>query len=178
MGRDEVVPLPSCRWPPLASPAVTRHDFDFLAGAWSVHHRKLTDPLDPACTSWVEFDSTCQVTPIMDGAGNIDRLFVPEPTDGGAPFEALTLRLYQPESDIWRIWWTSSRFPGALDVPVEGSFADNIGRFECADTLGGRPAIVRFRWSADPCSPRWEQYFSWDAGSTWQQNWVMTFSRV
>lgn len=152
-------------------------DFDFLHGSWAVQHRKLSNPLDPDCDQWREFDGTSEVTPIMDGAGNVDRLFVPNPTDGGAPFEALTLRLYHPPSRTWRIWWTSSRFPGVLDVPVEGAFADGLGLFECADTLGGKPALVRFRWTADPVAPRWEQYFSWDEGQAWLLNWVMTFNR-
>lgn len=26
-----------------------RHDFDFVAGVWMMHHRKLVDVLDPAC---------------------------------------------------------------------------------------------------------------------------------
>jgi hypothetical protein len=155
----------------------TTHDFDFFTGAWAVHHRKLTDPLDPGCSEWVEFDGTSDATSIMDGAGNVDRLFVPEPADGGVPFEAMTLRLYNPESRTWRIWWTSSRNPGVLDVPVEGTFTDGSGVFECADTLGGKPALVRFEWTTDPHAPQWEQYFSWDDGRTWQLNWVMSFSR-
>jgi hypothetical protein len=153
-------------------------DFDFLTGRWAVHHRRLTEPLDPACAEWSEFDGTSEVIPIMAGAGNIDRLFVPEPTDGDAPFEAVTLRLYNPQSGTWRIWWSSSRFPGVLDVPVEGAFTGGVGVFECADTLGGKPALIRFRWTADPRAPRWEQYFSWDAGRTWLLNWVMTFTRA
>jgi hypothetical protein len=156
---------------------MTTHDFDFFAGSWAVHHRKLTDALDPSCSKWTEFDGTSEATPIMDGAGNIDRLFVPEPGDGGAPFEALTLRLYHPQSQTWSIWWTSSRYPGILDVPVVGSFTDGRGIFECADTLGGKPALVRFLWTADPHTPKWEQYFSWDDGQSWQVNWVMTFAR-
>ena len=36
---------------------------------------------------------------------------------------------------------------------------------------------MRFVWKADPIAPRWEQFFSVDAGKTWESNWVMEFTR-
>ncbi|WP_328473140.1 hypothetical protein OHA21_11730 [Actinoplanes sp. NBC_00393] len=153
------------------------NDFDFLFGEWNVHHRKVTDTLDPECTEWVEFDGLCEARPVLDGAGNVDTVSATLP--GGQAFEGMSLRLYDPAADRWRIWWSSTTRPGKLDPPVEGRFTDGTGIFLGDDTIGGRPTLVRYRWSAiTATSARWEQDFSYDAGATWSPvNWIMTFTR-
>jgi len=37
---------------------------------------------------------------------------------------------------------------------------------------------VRFLWQRGDGSPRWEQFFSYDSGVTWELNWVMAFQRL
>ena len=38
---------------------------------------------------------------------------------------------------------------------------------------------MRFTWSGvEGPTPRWEQAFSTDGGSTWETNWVMDFTRA
>ena len=44
--------------------------------------------------------------------------------------------------------------------------------------LAGRPVKVRFEWLAEQPTPRWQQSFSYDGGTTWRLNWVMHFTRV
>jgi hypothetical protein len=44
--------------------------------------------------------------------------------------------------------------------------------------LNGCPIKVRFDWTPGETSARWEQAFSYDDGQTWEQNWVMSFTRV
>lgn len=46
-------------------------DFDFLAGRWSVAHRRLQRRLE-GCTQWDDFTGTCELRPILDGQGNLD----------------------------------------------------------------------------------------------------------
>jgi hypothetical protein len=152
------------------------HDFDFIYGRWTVHNRKLRDVTDPACEDWVEFDATSEVFPVLHGYGHIDRMEVPQAPDG-AGFEGMTLRLFDPSLDTWSIWWSSTRAPGRLDPPVVGSFADGQGIFECDDLVNGHPVRLRFQWTADDSSPVWRQFFSYDAGATWRENWRMSFSR-
>lgn len=151
-------------------------DFDFIYGRWKVRNQKLRDPTDPDCRDWVEFDATSEAYPILHHLGHIDRIKVPRPPDGD-PFEGLTLRLFDPATDTWSIWWTSTRAPGRLDRPVTGRFDGGHGVFECDDVLAGRPVKVRFDWLVDVHRPVWEQSFSYDGGDTWTPNWSMTLTR-
>jgi hypothetical protein len=153
------------------------HAFEFLHGSWEIHNTKLRDTTDPACTEWHEFDATSEVIPILNGIGQIDRMTVPAPPDGPA-FEGFTLRLFDPVTSTWSIWWSSTRLPGRLDPPVRGTWVDAVGRFECDDVIAGRPTRVRFEWRRDnPHAPTWEQFFSYDHGQTWAPNWLMQFKR-
>ena len=151
--------------------------FDFVLGRWRVHNRKLRDNTDPACDEWIEFDATSEAFPVLDGVGHLDRIRVPDPPDGG-PWEAFTLRLFDPGAGTWSIWWSSTRAPGRLDPPVVGGFSDGHGVFLGEDVLAGRPVQLRFDWQAHPTSPVWQQSFSFDGGTTWTANWVMTLSRA
>jgi hypothetical protein len=154
-----------------------QHEFDFVFGRWVVHNRKLRDVGDPSCEEWLEFDATSEVSPIVAGHGHIERMFVVNPPDGES-FEGFTLRLFQPATGTWRIWWSSSRAPGVLDPPVEGRFDGDHGVFECEDEIAGHPVVVRFEWlRPDPEAPRWQQSFSYDGGESWKLNWVMEFRR-
>jgi hypothetical protein len=153
------------------------HAFDFVYGDWRIHNTKLRDTTDPSCTDWVEFDATCEVFPILDGIGHIDRMRCPAPPDGD-PFEGFTLRMFEPSTSTWRIWWSSTRAPGQLDPPVVGGFNGNLGRFECDDVIAGKQVRVRYEWRREaPATPTWQQFFSYDAGQTWAPNWLMQLRR-
>jgi hypothetical protein len=147
--------------------------FDFLHGTWRVTNRRVIDRGDPACDRWETFDAVSTVEPVLGGWGHTDR-FVASRTTAAAPFEGFTLRLYEPSSRTWRLWWCDTARPGRLDPPMVGTFTGAVGRFEGADELGGRPVRLRFVWDATTEGrPRWEQAFSWDDGVTWTTNWVM-----
>ena len=149
--------------------------FDFLHGSWTVRNRKLRDVTDRGCTEWIEFDARSEVTPILLGGGNFERMIVDAPPDGPA-FEGDTLRIFDPLADEWSIWWSSTRSPGKLDVPVLGHFDSDVGIFECEDVVGGLPVVTRFEWRAGD-TPRWQQSFSYESGVFDPPNWIMTFER-
>jgi len=155
-----------------------RRDFDFLAGTWHVRNRTLRTRAPGAPSDWVEFDSEAESRPVLGGLGNVDTYYAPAfPARGEV--HGLALRLYDPESGLWRIWWASSVAPGRLDPPLAGRFTDGQGHFEGDDHVDGRPIRVRFTWSEiTPTSARWEQAFSFDGGHTFQVNWVMEFTRA
>jgi len=152
------------------------HDFDFIYGHWRVHNRKLRDQTDPGCDEWLEFDATSEAFPVLDGGGHIDQIHFAPPDE--APFVGMTLRLFEPTQQQWRIWWSSTRVPGRLDPPMSGGFEGDHGVFYGEDEVAGRPIQLRFDWYADKDSPRWEQRFSFDNGETWVLNWVMSLTRI
>jgi hypothetical protein len=152
------------------------HDFDFLAGRWKVHHRKLTKRLVNS-HDWVEFDGTLFSQPLMGGYANVDDDVFDVP--GGA-YRGVAPRSFDPKSRQWSIWWMDSRTPTApMDPPVKGSFHNGVGTFYADDTENGRPIRIRFIWSKiTPTSCHWEQAFSPDGGKTWETNWLQDLVRV
>lgn len=148
-------------------------DFDFLFGKWKIHNRKLKTRLNN-CTEWIEFEATGECGKILNGFGNTDR-FITE--FDGQPFEGATLRLFNPKTRLWSIYWADSSSV-VLDVPQTGSFEGNIGKFYARDVFEEKNIIVLFHWDkTDPDAPVWSQAFSSDEGRTWEWNWYMTMFR-
>ena len=157
-----------------ASPGSSKHDFDFLEGKSNIHNKKLKSRLNNS-TEWIEFESTQEMHRVLNGIGNIDNFFA---TIGGAPFEGMTLRLFNPKTKLWNIYWADTN-GGKLDPPVVGSFENNIGHFFTKDNFNGKPILVVFHWDArDNDHPVWSQAFSDDNGKTWEWNWYMYVAKV
>jgi hypothetical protein len=155
-----------------------RHDFDFFFGSWQQANRKRVRPLVQGDTEWVEFESYSEARPILGGIGNIDTYDAPH-FPGRPGFQGFSLRLFEPETGLWRIWWASTIGNGQLDTPVSGRFQDGIGLFECDDVLEGVSVKVSFTWkdiTAD--SATWEQSFSFDNRTTWDTNWITRHRRI
>ena len=151
-----------------------RNDFDFLMGTWKVRHRTLKDRLKGS-EEWIEFEGDTVARKILNGIGNLDDNLIHMKT---GPVHAITLRLFNPTSKEWSIYWSTDR-TGILDVPVIGGFKDGVGQFYSQEVFEGRHIYSRFIWSkitATAC--QWEQAFSEDGGKTWETNWVMEFERV
>jgi hypothetical protein len=155
-----------------------RHDFDFFFGSWQQANRKRVKMLVPGDTEWVEFESHSEARPILRALGNIDTYDAPQ-FPGRPGFKGFSLRLFEPETGLWRIWWASTAFPGRLDEPVVGRFRDGVGVFECDDVIDGVHVGVRFTWKdITPDSATWEQSFSFDNGATWDTNWITRHTRI
>ncbi|SEW36930.1 hypothetical protein SAMN05428988_4576 [Chitinophaga sp. YR573] len=160
----------------IISPSLTssQNDFDFYIGRWKLKNKKLKERLNN-CNEWIEFESTQECYKILNGLGNIDK-FLAE--FDGVPFEGMTVRLFNPNTKLWSIYWADSN-QGKLDPPVVGSFDNNIGLFHTKDTFKGKEIIVVFKWDkTDPDNPIWSQAFSADNGETWEWNWYMYMSRM
>jgi hypothetical protein len=160
-----------------AAAAEPHHDFDFLHGRWQVSHRRLRHRL-AACTDWDRFGGTCEARPLLDGRGNVDDNTIDLPESLGGRYRAATLRAFDPAERQWSIWWLDGRWPGRIDVPMRGAFdAEGKGLFLADDSFEGRPIRVRFLWlRTRSASPRWEQAFSADQGTSWETNWEMDFT--
>lgn len=157
-----------------ASPGSSNADFDFLKGKWTIHNRQLKSRLNN-CTDWIEFEARQEMKKILLGHGNID--FFHTASDG-KPFGGMTLRLFDPQTKLWSIYWADSERK-TLDRPVKGSFENGVGSFYGTDIFGGKEILVKFKWDArHPATPVWSQAFSIDKGQTWEWNWYMYFSPV
>ena len=152
----------------------SKHDFDFFEGKWQLHNKKLKARLCN-CTEWLEFESTQEMYRVLHGIGNIDNFLA---TFNGVPFEGMTVRLFNPVTKLWSIYWADSNV-GVLDPPVLGSFENNIGHFFTKDIYQGKNVLTVFRWDArDKNNPVWSQAMSDDNGVTWEWNWYMYMSRI
>jgi hypothetical protein len=156
-------------------PADGRSDFDFLFGSWRVVNRRLADPLDPTGSAWIEFETIAAARPLLGGLGNTDTY----DSAGDVPFHGITLRLFDPNMRLWRIWWASTSRPGHLDPPMEARFEGSHGVFHGKDVIVGIDIDVRFDWHVDgPDRARWRQAFSRDRRRTWSENFTMDFFRT
>lgn len=150
-------------------------DFDFVIGDWTVTNERLRERL-VGSSEWETFSAFSHVEKVMqapDGTfgGHIDQMAVPE-----RGFTGMTLRLYNPETELWSIYWSDTRSHRLFPAMV-GKFENGRGAFFGDDIEGGQPVLVRFLWLPGE-SPCWEQAMSVDGGETWEVNWVMRFEKA
>ena len=176
--------VPSAGQVPPVTPGSTEstgaRDFDFQFGDWRVHHR-----VKRPTGEWDEFEGDCNDRPILGGLGNVEDNVFYNVKDNvfykAAHFtRGVALRTFEPKTREWAIWWVDGRNPhGALDPAMKGKFVDGVGTFYADGLYNGRQTRTRFIWShITKASARWEQAFSYDAGKTWDTNWVMDFRRL
>jgi len=155
------------------SPASSNTDFDFLHGTWKIRNRKLKERLKGS-EEWIEFEAGQKCKGILENNANID--FFRTSLDG-ADFEAITIRLFDPKTCLWSIYWADSKAV-VLDIGQVGSFDGTTGEFFARDIWEGTPIIVKFHWDkTNADEPVWSQAFSVDEGKTWEWNWYMYFER-
>ena len=163
--------------PKAAAPRDGQHDFDFELGSWKIHLSRLQDRL-AGSTTWVEFDGTSVTRKVWDGRANLEEFETDSPT---GHIEGLTLRVYNPQTRQWSIYWANSHDP-ALGQPIQpmvGEFKDGRGEFYDQELWKGRSVYVRFVWSnITPNSAHFEQSYSADGGQSWEVNWITDQTRV
>ena len=148
-------------------------DFDFEFGSWTARIKRLLAPLTGSDT-WVELEGTSVVRKVWDGRANLGELRVSNAT---TRLEGMSLRLYDPESREWSIFWANSR-DGSLGEAMVGRFTNGRGEFYGQEEFQGRTIYVRFVFSEfTPISFRIEQAFSADGGKSWEPNWIASFTR-
>jgi len=154
-----------------------QHDFDFEIGTWKIHLKRLEHRL-VGSTTWVEFDGTSVTRKVWDGRANLEEFETDSPVGGHV--EGLTLRLYDPQTHQWSLYWATSK-SGSMGPPTIGEFKNGRGEFFDTEPSGpnGKAVLVRFIWSkTDTNSPHFEQSFSEDGGKTWEVNWITDQTRV
>ncbi|MBY0111322.1 MAG: hypothetical protein K2Y21_00765 [Phycisphaerales bacterium] len=167
--------------PEAASPAVVKQgagkpgEFDFLAGEWKIKHRRLKTPGPSAATKeWDEFEGEATCFTILAGVGSVEELRIPS-----RGFSGMGLRLLDVENKVWNDFWVNAK-SGVLTTPGQtGGFENGVGTFGADDMDGDKPIKVKGVWDQiTPNSCRWWQAVSWDDGKTWEENWVMEWTRV
>jgi hypothetical protein len=145
-----------------------QHDFDFEFGVWKTHLKRLVHPLTGSKT-WVEYDGTTTVNKVWNGRANLVELEVDGPK---GHIEALSLRLYNPQSRQWSLNFANSA-EGTVAIPSIGEFKGGRGEFIDQEPFGARTILVRFvitQKSPNVCE--FEQSYSDDGGKTWEVNWI------
>ena len=174
-------PMPGLKFDPkgelivTASATSSNKDFDFLIGKWVMKNRHLNARL-ANCKEYTEFESTVENHSGLEGMGNFD--VVRRQLSDGKVYEGRTIRTFDPQTRLWRLYWIDSN-GGPIDPPVVGSFNNGIGLFFAKDYQVGRPVIVVFKWDKTNAErPVWSQAFSDDNGKTWEWNYTNTSYKV
>ncbi|HVS78469.1 MAG TPA: hypothetical protein VHE11_16130 [Steroidobacteraceae bacterium] len=162
---------------PPPTPAVRdgQHDFDFELGTWKFHVRKLVHPLSGS-QRWIELDGTSRTCRIWNGRAQLEQA---EVRGAAGSIEGLTLRLYNPRTGQWSLYWATSKAGALAGPPNVGRFTHGVGRFYSWDSYDGRYVLIRYVWSRiTPGSAHFEQSFSDDGGRTWEVNWITDQTRI
>jgi hypothetical protein len=156
---------------PSASAHDGQHDFDFLLGSWKIHLKRMVHPLSGS-HEWVEFDGTVVCKKVWDGKGEIEEFSVDAP-EKNIHILGLALRLYNPASHQWSIYWANAAKGAIGGPPVVGEFKDGHGEFYDQEEFNGRVIFTRYSWSRiNTPTPHFEQAYSDDGGKTWEVNWI------
>ena len=151
-----------------------QRDFEPLLGRWHFHLKRRLKPLTGS-TLWVDLAGNGECTPLWHGRAQLDTLYLESST---GHIEGLTLRLYNPKTHDWRLYWANSK-DGLVVAPQIGQFKAGHGEFYAQDTLDDKSILVRFDWSAlNSMSPHFEQSFSNDGGKSWEVNWITDQTRI
>jgi predicted methyltransferase len=116
------------------------------------------------------------VRPLWDGKANAGELRIAGP---GGRIEAMSPRLYNPQSHQWSIAYGNPS-GGTISAALVGGFKDGRGEFYGQETLAnGRAVLVREIYTPiDANARRLEVAYSDDGGKTWETNWKMADTRM
>src|ERR1700722_12463309 len=166
-----------------SSPSIVRrdgqHDFYFSIARWRTRIPRRLQPLSGS-DEWAEYNGTSIVRPIWNRRASLGETEAEGPA---GHLQALSLRLYNPDSHQWSLASQSTggtaSTPTSLSVPTVGEFKDGRGEFYDTELYKGRNILVRNTWSdITPTSIRFEQAFSEDGGRTWETNWIAVDTRI
>ena len=159
---DPMPPLPVTRTP--GQPG----DFEFLTGEWRIHNRSIVNG------EWLEYPGEATVYAILAGVGSVEELRIP-----ARKLSGMGLRLLDVENRVWADHWVNAR-SGVVTAPGQlGSFENGAGIFSSDELADGAPVKYVGVWdNITPRSCRWRQASSRDGGQSWDQNWIMEWSRA
>lgn len=144
-------------------------DFDFLSGNWNIKNRQLKNG------TWETFDGEATVHGILAGVASVEELRIP-----ARNFSGMGLRLLDVEKRLWADHWVNGKSGVLTPPPSWGSFVKGVGTWDSDEEDDNKkPIIVRGVWdriTSNSC--RWYQAVSRDGGKSWQENWLMDWTRA
>jgi hypothetical protein len=148
--------------------------FEFAQGTWREHTSRLLHPLTGS-HAWIQMDGVSVDKPIWNGRANVVEL---ESDGPSGHLELLSLRLYNPQSRQWNLYFATSPV-GVLSDAMTGDFHNGHGEFFAQTTVNGRTVLARFTVAKlSDTSALSEQAFSADGGKTWEVNWINRYTRA
>ena len=143
-------------------------DFAFLDGEWRIANRRLV------AGAWDHFPGEATCRSILGGVVSIEELRIP-----ARDFAGMGLRVLDVANGVWIDHWVNARSGVLTGAGAAGVFVDGVGTFVSDMKDGDTPIQVRGIWDAiTPTSCRWRQSLSRDGGATWDDNWLMDWTRV
>ncbi|MGB9151342.1 MAG: hypothetical protein WCB36_13975 [Burkholderiales bacterium] len=144
-------------------------DFDFLTGNWKIKNRRLVDK------KWDEFEGGSTVVGMLAGIASVEELRIP-----ARKFSGMGLRLLDVEKKLWADYWVNTKSGVLTPPPSYGSFVNGVGTWDSEyEDDDKKPMISRGVWDQiTPNSCRWYQASSSDSGKTWEENWMMQWTRA
>jgi len=151
-----------------------QRDFEPLMGRWNFHLKVGLKPLTGS-TQWIDYTGPGECKPLWHGRAQLDTINLEGPTKH---IEGLTVRLFNPKTHEWRLYWANSR-DGLVVVPQIGQFKAGHGEFYAQNQDGDDKTFLnKFDWSAMISKPHFEQSSSYDGGKSWEISWVSDQTRV
>lgn len=143
-------------------------EFNFLHGEWRIAHRKRRDGV------WDVFEGEATCWTILNGIGSVEELRIP-----ARDFSGLGLRMLDVENHVWSDYWVNAK-SGVVTAPgTTGGFINGEGVFISEYDDNGTTVLVRGLWDRiTGLSHRWLQAYSRDAGVTWDDDWIMEWTKV
>jgi hypothetical protein len=157
------------------SASAAEHDFDFAAGSFRSHVRRLQKPLTGS-TTWFEANGEVRTRKVLNGLGEVEQVELDQPS---GHMQFFNLRLWNPATRQWSVHFANARAGTISGPPSVGEFKDGRGEFYGQEEWDGRTILVRHVFSEIKSDfYRFEQAFSADGGKTWEANWIADCRRV
>ena len=159
---------------PAAAPEMK--DFEWFIGEWDVKSRML---MNAETDEWIEEDLHTVHTYEMGGHIIFEHFFGPL---GGEPFEAWSIRKYNPANQTWQQRWFDVSSPGVAEW--QGSF-NEAGEFigfskaylDAEGNIKGDQATREIFDNITPDSFSWRYEATADGGQTWEVQWTLEYTR-
>ncbi len=143
-------------------------DFAFLTGEWKIANRSLVNGV------WLEYPGEATVYAILDGICSVEELRIP-----ARGFSGMGLRLLDVSTKVWSDFWVNAKSGAIGPQGQAGSFEGGVGLFWSDYEQDGKAMKSVGVWDEITSrSCRWRQAASADGGRTWDQNWIMHWTRA